>query len=115
MTNYKEILRLDVLGIQKQDIATLCQHSENRVRNVLYVAQEQRITWIDKSEVLRQMLSPASGGATVYHIEILFNITCAHNSRSFYRQTVLHINRHGDVRILERPLVSLMPLAADSR
>jgi hypothetical protein len=115
MTNCEEILSLDVLGIQKQDIAAPCQHSENRVLNVLYVAQKQRITWIDKSEVLRQMLSPASVGATVCHIGILFNITCAHNSRSFYRQTVLHINRHGDVRILEPALVSLMPLTADSR
>ena len=40
MTNYKEILRLAALGIQKQDIAASCQCSRNTVRNVLNAAQE---------------------------------------------------------------------------
>lgn len=41
MTNYKEILRLAALGIQKQDIAASCQCSRNTVRNVLNAAQER--------------------------------------------------------------------------
>lgn len=72
MTNYKEILRLAALGIQKQDIAASCQCSRNTVRNVLNAAQERSITWAMArdctNEALRQMLFPASGGGYVYRI-----------------------------------------------
>ena len=72
MTNYKEILRLAALGIQKQDIAASCQCSRNTVRNVLNAAQERGITWAMArdctNEALRQMLFPASGGGSVYRM-----------------------------------------------
>ena len=50
MTNYKEVLRLAALGIQKQDIATSCQCSRNTVRNVLNAAQERSITFASSTE-----------------------------------------------------------------
>ena len=72
MTNYKEILRLAALGIQKQDIAASCQCSRNTVRNVLNAALEQSITWAMArdctNEARRQMLFPASGGGSVYRM-----------------------------------------------
>jgi hypothetical protein len=45
MTNYKEILRLNALEIQKKDIAQACLCSRNTVANVLKRAAEQRLTW----------------------------------------------------------------------
>jgi transposase len=45
MTNYKEILRLSALGIQKKVIAQACLCSRNTVANVLKRAAEQRLTW----------------------------------------------------------------------
>ena len=72
MTNYKEILRLAALGIQKQDIAASCQCSRNTVRNVLNAAQERSITRAMArdctNEALRQLLFPSSGGTSVYRM-----------------------------------------------
>lgn len=45
MTNYREILRLGSLGIQKQDIAAACGCSRNTVTSVLKKAQEKGVFW----------------------------------------------------------------------
>lgn len=45
MTNYREILRLDGLGINKQDIAAACECSRNTVANVLKRAADCGLTW----------------------------------------------------------------------
>lgn len=45
MTNYREILRQDHLGIAKQDIAISCGCSRNTVRNVLNLAKNLSLTW----------------------------------------------------------------------
>ncbi|MCQ1530528.1 IS21 family transposase [Lutispora saccharofermentans] len=45
MTNYREILRLSHLGINKQDIATACECSRNTVANVLKRAGNCGLTW----------------------------------------------------------------------
>jgi len=45
MTNYREILRLGSLGIQKLDIAAACGCSRNTVASVLKIAQEKGIAW----------------------------------------------------------------------
>jgi len=45
MTNYREILRLGDLGINKQDIAAACQCSRNTVASVLKRAAECGLDW----------------------------------------------------------------------
>lgn len=45
MTNYREILRLNDLGISKQDIAAACECSRNTVASVLKRAAQHSITW----------------------------------------------------------------------
>jgi transposase len=45
MTNYREILRLNSLGIYKQDIAKACGCSRNTVASVLKKAGEKGIGW----------------------------------------------------------------------
>ena len=45
MTNYREILRLNSLGILKIDIAKAYMCSRNTVANVIKRAEEKRITW----------------------------------------------------------------------
>ena len=45
MTNYREILRLNNLGILKQDIAKSCGCSRNTVANVIKVAGEKGLEW----------------------------------------------------------------------
>ncbi|OPX84249.1 MAG: Integrase core domain protein [Pelotomaculum sp. PtaB.Bin104] len=45
MTNYREILRLGDLGINKQDIATACECSRNTVASVLKRAAYCKLTW----------------------------------------------------------------------
>jgi transposase len=45
MTNYREILRLNNLGIHKQDIGKACGCSRNTVANVLKKAKEKGIGW----------------------------------------------------------------------
>ncbi|MDR3167208.1 MAG: helix-turn-helix domain-containing protein, partial [Treponema sp.] len=45
MTNYREILRLNSLGIHKQDIAKACGCSRNTVASVLKKARDKGIGW----------------------------------------------------------------------
>jgi transposase len=45
MTNYREILRLNSLGIHKQDIAKACGCSRNTVASVLKKARNKGIGW----------------------------------------------------------------------
>jgi len=45
MTNYREILRLNSLGILKQDIAKACGCSRNTVANLIKLAKEKGIGW----------------------------------------------------------------------
>ena len=45
MTNYREILRLNALGISKQDIARACVCSRNTAANVIKTAGEKGIEW----------------------------------------------------------------------
>jgi transposase len=45
MTNYREILRLNSLGIHKQDISKACGCSRNTVASVLKKAEDKRIGW----------------------------------------------------------------------
>jgi hypothetical protein len=45
MTNYREILRLNCLGIYKQDIAQACGCSRNTVASVLKKAGDKGIGW----------------------------------------------------------------------
>lgn len=45
MTNYKEILRLNQLGLNQIAIAQSCQCSRKTVRDVLNRAKNRNITW----------------------------------------------------------------------
>jgi transposase len=45
MTNYREILRLNNLGILKKDIAKACGCSRNTVANVIKAADEKGLKW----------------------------------------------------------------------
>ena len=45
MTNYREILRLNSLGIYKQDIAKACGCSRNTVAHIIKLAEEKRLQW----------------------------------------------------------------------
>lgn len=45
MTNYREILRLNSLGILKQDIAKACGCSRNTVTHVIRKAEEKEVGW----------------------------------------------------------------------
>ena len=62
MTNYREILRLNSLGILKQDIAIACGCSRNTVASVIKKAEEKRIGWetaagLSSNELARQLFS----------------------------------------------------------
>ncbi len=63
MTNYREILRLDALGIKKQDIAAACECSRNTVANVLKRAAECGLNWEqvqdwNNKELLNRLFPP---------------------------------------------------------
>lgn len=45
MTQYREILKLASLGINKQDIALACACSRNTVAHVLKRAAERSLSW----------------------------------------------------------------------
>jgi len=45
MTNYREILRLNSLGIYKKDIARACECSRNTVAHIIKQAEEKGLTW----------------------------------------------------------------------
>ena len=70
MTNYREILRLDSLGIKRQDIANACGCSRNTVANILKRAEEKRLAWGTAHELdnkqLSQKLFPAAVGQPAY-------------------------------------------------
>jgi len=72
MTNYREILRLNSLGILKQDIAKSCGCSRNTVAHVIKLAAEKSIGWetakgLNNNE-LAAKLFPASQKQPVYKI-----------------------------------------------
>lgn len=70
MTNYKEILRLQRLGIAKKDIAASCSCSRNTVTNVLKAARDVGLSWDDAQRMnnseLAQKLFPASQERAMY-------------------------------------------------
>jgi len=70
MTNYKEILRLDALGISKQDIAIGCACSRNTVTNTLKRAKEKRAAWEavrdHSNEEIAESLYPQGDEQTAY-------------------------------------------------
>ena len=45
MTNYREILRLDSMGLNKTEIAASCGCSRNTVANTLKRAAECGLSW----------------------------------------------------------------------
>jgi len=53
MTNHKEILRLDALGISRQDTAAACGCSRNTVTRILQRAKATGLTW-EKAQGLTQ-------------------------------------------------------------
>ncbi|TEB05783.1 hypothetical protein Psch_02824 [Pelotomaculum schinkii] len=57
MTNYREILRLGDLGINKQDIATACECSRNTVANVLKRAVDCGLDWKHVQDLSNKELS----------------------------------------------------------
>ena len=72
MTNYREILRLNNLGILKQDIAKSCACSRNTAANVIKLAGEKSISWeaaerLNNAE-LAEKLFPGSQKQTVYRV-----------------------------------------------
>jgi len=70
MTNYREILRLNNLGILKQDIAKSCGCSRNTVANVIKIAREKNIGWERAKELsdneLAEIIFPSNQKQTVY-------------------------------------------------
>lgn len=57
MTNYREILRLDSLGINKVNIAASCSCSRNTVANVLQKAKENNLNYPLPEELSDKQLS----------------------------------------------------------
>ena len=72
MTNYREILRLNSLGILKQDIAKACGCSRNTAATVVKLAIEKRLKWETIEELtnkeLAEKLFPGSTRNPVYKI-----------------------------------------------
>ena len=70
MTNYREILRLNSLGILKQDIAKSCSCSRNTAANVIKKAAEKGIDWEAASRLnnneLSECLFPGNQKKPVY-------------------------------------------------
>ena len=72
MTNYREILRLNSLGILKQNIAKACGCSRNTVTSVIKKAEEKGIGWkenvkLENSELALQLF-PGVHAKPVYKI-----------------------------------------------
>ena len=70
MTNYREILRLNNLGILKQDIAQSCGCSRNTVANVIRTAEEKKLKWetatgLNNDELVK-LLFPGNQKKAVY-------------------------------------------------
>jgi transposase len=72
MTNYREILRLNSLGILKQDIAKACGCSRNTVATAIKLATEQGIKWETAERLtnkeLGEKLFPGNMRSPVYKI-----------------------------------------------
>jgi transposase len=72
MTNYREILRLNSLGILKQDIATACGCSRNTVATAIKMAEENGVKWETAegltNKELGEKLFPGNMGKPVYKI-----------------------------------------------
>jgi len=72
MTNYREILRLNSLGILKQDIAKACGCSRNTVAAAIKLAKEKGVRWETAegltNKELGERLFPASTRKPVYKI-----------------------------------------------
>mgnify|MGYP001097377086 CR=1 FL=1 len=70
MTKYKEILRLNSLGINNTQIASSCECSRTTVVNVLQKAKESSISWRNASDMsekeLSKLLFDAEAGKTAY-------------------------------------------------
>ena len=70
MTNYREILRLDSLGLNKSQIAEACGCSRTTVIQTLRIAKDKQIgyplpdTMSDKE--LAELLYPPAASKTVY-------------------------------------------------
>jgi len=72
MTNYREILRLNSLGILKQGIAKSCGCSRNTVANVIKTAEEKGLKWetaagLNNKELAKQLF-PDGPNKSVYKI-----------------------------------------------
>lgn len=71
MTKYREILRLQSLGINQTGIAVSCGHSRKTVRMVLNRAKELDISWPLKVEVtdaeLEKLFSPNISASEPFH------------------------------------------------
>jgi transposase len=69
MTKYREILRLNSLGISQRDIATSCQCSRNTVARVLVRAKEKSLNWplqVDMTDGdLGEILFPESANPSI--------------------------------------------------
>ena len=72
MTNYREILRLNNLGILKQDIAKSCGCSRNTVANVIRTAEEKKLEWETaaglSNDELVKLLFPGDQRKSIYKI-----------------------------------------------
>jgi transposase len=78
MTNYREILRLNSLGILKQDIAKACVCSRNTVAHVIKKAEEKGVGWeaatVLNNHELAERLFPGSQNKPVHKIPDWNNI-----------------------------------------
>ena len=72
MTNYREILRLNNLGILKKDIANSCECSRNTVAYVIKTAKEKEVKWEAAAQLgnneLSERLFPGNQKKPVYKI-----------------------------------------------
>lgn len=57
MTNYREILRLHGLGLNKTQVAEICKYSRNTVANVIRLAQAKGISYPLPQEISDKQLS----------------------------------------------------------
>jgi len=70
MTNHKEILRLNSLGISNSQIAVSCSCSRTTVISVLQKAKDRGITWQSVSDIadkeLSKILFPSEAEKSIY-------------------------------------------------
>ena len=72
MTNYREILRLDSIGLNKTEIAASCGYSRNTVSSTLRRAEECGLSWPLPAEMsdhqLAGILYPSVAGKPEYRM-----------------------------------------------